>query len=204
MPALSSTSPRISSQYPFWAESPIEELLETFLIKGSRLDLSSTTESLRIETIEVDNTTASKTDSDFVAREASLLLDAAKESDLGDDYETTFYDRLQSFVACYQKEAIEALTGSILSRRCNSFALSKTFEALGAIDDPGTVTDRFWLLQRGLLSSSAIVRYGAALGFGSLRDSRAVQMLEQAAEIEPNLEVRTVLFRVISYLKTSR
>lgn len=204
MLALSSTSLTHLLPYPLGSEISIDELIGQFLIKGNAVELGSTAKPGRVERYEVDNSTALKIDLDFLAREALFLLDAAKESDLGDDYETRFYDRLQLFVARYQKQAIEALTASIVSRRGSSFALSKTLEAMGAIDDPGTVTDRFWLLQRGVRSSSTIVRYGAALGFGSLRDSRAIQMLEQAAEIEPNSEVRTVLFRVISYLKTSR
>jgi hypothetical protein len=197
---------------------------QAFPIKRTRvIALGSTANALRKARDENDNSTAPETETDFIARyeiihnatapqtgsdfivlEASLLLDAAEDYDLGDDYETRFYDQLELFIARYQKQAIEALTALIISRGNDLFGISKTLEAIGAINDPGTVTERFWLLQRGLGSISSIIRYGAALGFASLRDPRAIVMLEQVADREPNSEIKTILLQVAAFLKTSR
>ena len=204
MPSLSSTS--TTGPLPFlWGTDTIDELVARRLTEGKRaVELSSTTKVLPIRRYEVDNSTAPKVDSDFIYREATLVLEAARDSGLGDDHETEFYDRLQEFVARYQRQGVDTLTALIVSQQNNLFAISKTLEAIGAIDDATTATERFWTLQRGLCSPSKIIRYGAALGFGSLRDSRAIPVLEQVAEREPNSEIKTVLLQVITLLKTSR
>lgn len=204
MPALSSTSLPHLLPYPLGGERSSDELVKRLLIKGNPVEFGSTAKPGRLERCEIDNSTAPKTDSDFIAREASILLEAAKDCELGDEYETKLYDRLQIFLARYQKQAVDALTDLLIGQPGNRFAVSKVLEAIGAIDSGATNTDRFWILQRGLCSSSSMVRYGAALGFGSLRDSRAVPLLERVAEHEPNSEIKTVLWRVIAFLKTSR
>ena len=203
MPLLNSTS--TPSPSPFLRDTEtIDELIARLLTKGKRAVESSTAKAEPIRRHEINNSTAPQGVSDvLIEREASLLLDLARDSGLGDDHETEFYDRLQEFVARYEKQGVDTLTALIVGQHNNLFAVSKTLEAIGAIDDATTASERFWTLQRGLRNPSNIIRYGAALGFGSLRDSRAIPVLERALETEPSTEIRRVLPQVIAFLKTS-
>ncbi len=182
------------------ADTPIDELIRRLSTGGG----STARSEFAISRQEVDNSTARQADSGFLNREASFLLEAASDTGAGDDPETQFYEQLQAFIARYQKQAVDALNTSIMSQQNKSFGVSKLLEAMGAIDDAVTVSERFWVLQRGLLSSSRMIRYGAALGFASLQDSRALPVLEHAVARELNEEVRSVVQQVITFLESSR
>lgn len=205
MPELtSSTAPESPCPF-FWTASDIAttELNEEPISERNETSWKSDTKFV-IRRRLVHNSTAQESVSEIIDRDAAFLIAAASDSVLSDDYDTQFRRQLELFVRGYGKSAVDVLADLIVNPKADPMAASKVLEALGASYDAATFPGRFRLLEQGLNSPNAVIRYGAAVGLASLQDARALPALRSAVERETGQELRAVLYQVITFLDASR
>jgi hypothetical protein len=117
-----------------------------------------------------------------------------------DGMDSNFSRELLLAVMEYGTAAIDAIAEYLFSSTANSDVGSEALRRLADIDDRRIPASRWALLQRGLGHRSSRVRDGAILGFASLDDPRALELLRSAETEEPVPELRYVIQKVIKQL----
>jgi HEAT repeat protein len=117
-----------------------------------------------------------------------------------DGMDSTFARELLFSVMEYGNAAIDAIAEYLFSSKVNSDVGSEALRRLAEIDDRRTPASRWALLRRALRHRSPRVRDGAVLGFASLDDPRALELLRSIANEEPVPELRRLIQKVIEQL----
>lgn len=117
-----------------------------------------------------------------------------------DGMDSNFAQELLLSVREYGNAAIDAIADYLFSSTVNSDVGSEALRRLADIEDQRILASRWALLQRGLRHRSSRVRDGAVLGFASLDDWRALELLKSMETEEPVPELRHLVQKVIEQL----
>ncbi len=120
-----------------------------------------------------------------------------------DGMDSNFAQELMLSVMEYGNAAINAIAEYLFSSAANSDVGSEALRRLADVEDRRVLASRWALLQRSLRHRSSRVRDGAILGFASLDDHRALELLKIAEMEEPVPELRHLIQRVIEQLGTT-
>ncbi|MHB1674849.1 MAG: HEAT repeat domain-containing protein [Acidobacteriaceae bacterium] len=119
-----------------------------------------------------------------------------------DGMDSNFAQELLLCVKEYGNAAIDAISEYLFSSAANSDVASEALRRLAEVEDRRIFAPRWALLQRGLRHRSSRVRDGAILGFASLDDRRALDLLKSVETEEPVAELRHLIQKVIKQLGT--
>lgn len=136
--------------------------------------------------------------------EIRRLFWKAREQVFEDGMESEFSKGLIFLVRRYSNAAMEVLTHIIVNEKVNTEVASEALRWLGRMEHSASYRYRLWLLERSLLSSSARIRDGAALGLASLNDPHAIPHLKRAIEKEDYAELREDMEQVLAQLETTK
>ena len=125
----------------------------------------------------------------------------AKGDFFEDGMESTFSQKLNSFVRKYGSNALEAITCLIVYERVDPEVAGEALRWLGRIDHTESYKYRRWLLERSLSSPSTRVRDGAILGLASMDDKHAISYLRRAVEKEQCSELKADMKSVLEQLE---
>jgi hypothetical protein len=120
-----------------------------------------------------------------------------------DGMNSNFAQELLLSVMEYGNGAINAIAEYLFSSTANSDVGSEALRRLTEVEDRRIFASRWALLQRGLRHRSSRVRDGAILGFASLDDRRALELLKGVETEEPVPELRHLIQKVIEQLGTT-
>ncbi len=129
------------------------------------------------------------------------VLDLADQVDFEDGIENEFTKKLRGLVREYGGVALETLARTLFLPEIRTGIVVQSLLCLGRTDDAPSYPGRSWVLQRGLLSTSAKVRDAATVGICSLADVRAIGSLEAAASKESVRSLKEDMREVLSYLR---
>jgi hypothetical protein len=172
-----------ASTVPGWEEAGLSRLLSV-----SGQDDARTSETENFQAIE---------------NSVRALLESVSSEDLEDGVATRLVPQLAHLVTAYGRGAVLDLAGLIESGSVDPYVASWILRSLGRISHQPSHHARRWLLQRALLSSTPIIRDGAALGLASLRDGRALPALRAAVAREPYARLRRDMEQSLSKLERS-
>jgi hypothetical protein len=117
-----------------------------------------------------------------------------------DGMDSNFAQELLLSVTEHGNAAIDAIAEYLFSSTANSDVGSEALRRLADVEDQRILASRWALLQRGLRHRSSRVRDGAIIGFASLDDRRALELLKSVATEEPVPELRRLIQKVIEQL----
>jgi hypothetical protein len=120
-----------------------------------------------------------------------------------DGRDSNFAQELLLSVMEYGNAAIDAISEYLFSSAANSDVASEALRRLAEVEDRRVLASRWALLQRGLRHRSSRVRDGAILGFASLDDRRALELLKSVETEERVPELRHLIQKVIEQLGTT-
>ena len=139
----------------------------------------------------------------YVEKTIDRLFESARELYFEDGMETDFSQDLVSLVKKYGNLAMGEISYLISYGRVDSEVAGEALRWLARINDPSTYGWRFWLLEKGLLSKSPVVRDSAALGLLSMCDANAIPDIRKAIERETIAELRDDLQGALRELEVS-
>jgi hypothetical protein len=139
----------------------------------------------------------------YVEKTIDRLFESARELYFEDGMETDFSRDLVSLVKKYGNLAMGEISYLISYGRVDSEVAGEALRWLARINDPSTYGWRFWLLEKGLLSKSPVVRDSAALGLLSMCDANAIPDIRKAIERETIAELRDDLQGALRELEVS-
>jgi hypothetical protein len=128
------------------------------------------------------------------------VFQRAREERFEDGMESEFSKELESLVRACGPSSQEMLATLLEDDGLSKRVWGEAMRSLGRIDDPGSHLARLWMLEKGLTSSSALVRDGATLGLASMDDRRAVPYLQRAIDVESIAGLRGDMQEVLSHL----
>ncbi len=128
-------------------------------------------------------------------------FDGLPMDELEDGMTLLLGDRIVNAIETYGTPAIEALAGIVESQKVPVEALSHALRWLGRMGHPKSLHRRLWILRRSLLSSSPVIRDGAALALAALGDSHAIPSLRAAIEREKLPALRADIERVLKQIE---
>jgi hypothetical protein len=108
----------------------------------------------------------------------------AREERFEDGMESEFSNELESLVETYGSTARNVLARLLEDEGVSARVWGEAMRSLGRSDDRPSREARLWVLEKGLTSSSAFVRDGAALGLASMDDPSAIPYLQRAISSE--------------------
>lgn len=119
-----------------------------------------------------------------------------------DGMESEFSRELESLAKTYGVQSKDILTRLLEDEHLPAAVRAEAMRWISRVENILSHETRLWLLEKGLSSSSAAVRDGAALGLASMDDPSAIPYLERAVNAESVEELRRDLEQVLSQLKT--
>jgi hypothetical protein len=128
------------------------------------------------------------------------ILERGASEFFEDGVESNFAQELLLSVMNHGNAAIDAIAEYVFSSTANSDVGSEALRRLADVQDRRILASRWALLQRGLRHKSSRVRDGAILGFASLDDRRALELLKSVEAEEPVPELRRLIQKVIEQL----
>jgi hypothetical protein len=117
-----------------------------------------------------------------------------------DGMDSAFAQELLLSVMEYGNAAIDAIAEYVFSSTANPDVGSEALRRLGEVQDRRILASRWGLMQRALRHRSSQVRDGAVLGFASLDDRRALEILKSVEMEEAVPELRRLIQKVIEQL----
>ena len=160
--ALGTVLVQVAADQPFGVESPHAEAVKPGYVYREIVAESATSPSETIATIQ---------------REVFSSLVEVQAEELEDGMTVSLAEKIVSLLRRYGEIAIMAMNPIISSERLAPEVISHTLRWLGRLKHPESFRFRLSLLKRGLLSSSPIVRDGAALGLAALGSRQAIPAL---------------------------
>jgi hypothetical protein len=156
-----------------------------------------------MHSVSLETSTAPELNSDVLgsepmSRELRAILRASEDESFEDGFESTLSQNITHLVEQHGDGAIAGIANCFSGLR--SSVAGEVLRALGRMQDTRTHNSRYLLLVAALKHRSPSVRDSAALGLGSLGDSRAIDELALAVEREPLAELRTELVKLIHSL----
>jgi len=117
-----------------------------------------------------------------------------------DGMDSNFARELLLSVIEHGNAAIAAIAEYVFSSTANSEVGSEALRRLADVEDRRILASRWALLERSLRHKSSRVRDGAILGFATLDDHRALELLKSVETGEPVPELRKLIQKVIEQL----
>lgn len=137
----------------------------------------------------------------FAHAEVLSYFDGLLMDELEDGMTLLLGERIFNVIETYGTPAIDALAGIIESQKVPVEALSHALRWVGRMRHPKSLHRRLWILRRSLLSSSPVVRDGAALGLAALGSPHAIPSLRAAIEREKLPALRADIERVLKQME---
>lgn len=109
--------------------------------------------------------------------------------------------KLTAVIETYGDAAVSALEALFGSGSVNVEVAIEALRRMGAVQHPPTRKYRLSVLQNNLLSQSARIRFGAALGVAAMNHPDAIAAIRQALEVEAQLQLRRTLQNVLAQLE---
>jgi len=128
----------------------------------------------------------------------------AKDQIFEDGMCSEFSEELTELISIYGHIVMDIISRIVLSEQTNLEVVSETMRIIGRVKDLMTFRDRLWLLERGLLSSSARVRDGAIIGLSYLDNPISIPPLKVAVEREKIQELKEDMQQVLSQLEDTK
>lgn len=119
-----------------------------------------------------------------------------------DGIESEFIRELEQLVRAYGTQSQDILTRLFEDDNLSAEVRAEAMRWVGIAEMALPRESRLWLLEKGLTSTSAPVRDGAALGLASMNDANAIPYLERAASTETIDELRASMEQVLTQLKS--
>jgi hypothetical protein len=129
-----------------------------------------------------------------------LIFERGASEFFEDGMDSNFAQELLLSVVEYGNAAIDAIAEYLFASTPNSDVGSEALRRLADVEDRRILASRWALLQRGLRHRSSRVRDGAILGFASLDDRRAIELLRSVETEEPVPELQRLIQKVIEQL----
>jgi hypothetical protein len=127
--------------------------------------------------------TAPARNPDAIAR-FRAAFNRARDERFEDGMESEFSNELESLMVTYGSTAKDILSLLLEDESVSERVWGEAMRSLGRFGDRPSREARLWVLEKGLTSSSAFVRDGAALGLASMDDPSAIPYLQRAISSE--------------------
>lgn len=150
------------------------------------------------------NTTVQRPIPEILEREIDGIFDSADIDTFEYGYKSEFAKSLERVIREYGNLAIGAIQQCITLECVEKDVIIETLHTLGRIQHVSTHYPRLVALLSNLLSPSARIRCGAALGLAYLDDPKAIVYIRLAMEHEISQSARICLQRVLEQLETTR
>lgn len=154
-----------------------------------RHDLSADSSTIRLE---VDQS---------LLQEVTQLFEEGASEIYHDGMYSKFSRGLLALLAQYGKLAVRAIAEYLLSEKAKPSVASEAARWLAEDRDVTTYLERWTILRKLLCNSSPVVRDGAILGFATLDDGRARDVLLKARQSEDVDDLRRLLDQVLNQLE---
>jgi hypothetical protein len=135
-----------------------------------------------------------------LAQKMEQIFERGASEFFEDGMDSNFARELLLSILEYGTSAIDAIAEYLFSSTANSDVGSEALRRLADIDDRRIPASRWALLQRGIRHRSPRVRDGAILGFASLDDPRALELLKSVETEESVPELQHLIQKVIEQL----
>jgi hypothetical protein len=139
--------------------------------------------------------------SDSAFKRANQILLQHSHAESSEESDTQLYEQINAFVQEFGRQAITALTPSVLLNKATQDTICTVLQILGRLESNTGYQRRLWLLERMLTSSYPRIRYGAALGIAYLDDEHAIPYIHKALEQEPIPDLKGIFNKLLVYLK---
>jgi hypothetical protein len=133
-------------------------------------------------------------------KEIETLFETARGEVFEYGEESSFSKDLVSIVQKHGDAAILEIAFQITHERVDTEVAHETLRWLGRLTDSKTHDFRLWLLKHSLCSSSAKIRDGAIQGLAFLGDRAAKHALEEAAQREKIIFLKTYIAILVTTL----
>ncbi|MGH9426414.1 MAG: HEAT repeat domain-containing protein, partial [Terriglobia bacterium] len=128
---------------------------------------------------------------------------SAVEEPFEDGAPSRLTESLASFLREFGNDACKAIDQTLESLAINDEVADEVFRFLGSVKHRATHKYRLNLLQRGLQSPSARIRYAAILGLASMNDPDTIPAVTGALQSESSERVRRAVHRLLEQLQNS-
>jgi hypothetical protein len=139
---------------------------------------------------------------DYVSRRMTQAFDDGVEEIFESGSESVLSRWITSLIETYEDAAVSSIEELLDSGRANVEVAVEALRQLGKVEHLPTKKYRLSVLQNNLLSQSARIRFGAALGLAAMNDRNAISALEQAFEAESYPRLRRTIRDVLDQLET--
>lgn len=142
------------------------------------------------------------------SKSVSDEFDDLTQSTWADDFESGISSNysigLKQLLQLGGYEAIEELRTRIFKYALPPERADESLRIVGKIKDKATSSARFSLLIDALASKSTWIRHGATIGLSFLRNPKAVEAIDTAAQNEPFSELKDLMSQVSSSLQRKK
>jgi hypothetical protein len=139
--------------------------------------------------------------SDFAFKKANQILLQHSHAESSEESDAQLYEQINAFVLEFGRQAITALTPSVLLNKASQDTICTVLQILGRLESNTGYQSRLWLLELMLTSPYPRVRYGAALGIAYMDDERAIPYIHKALERESIPDLKGIFNKLLVYLK---
>lgn len=138
-----------------------------------------------------------------VLKQVKEMFEQGAAEFFADGMYSHFSRSLMAILTRYGRAALKAIAEYVFSGSGRADVVSEALRWLADFNDPGTLPQRWAILQHTLKSHSPRVRDGAILGFAALDDARARALLLEAQNSEPVPELRRLIQQVVDQLNAT-
>lgn len=149
-----------------------------------------------------NNSTTQEEQLDDIKSDIGSLFKGAIEETFEDGIESKFSRELIQLVTTYKQAALAIVSDIIISGHTNPEVASEALRWIGRMDHSQTYSNRLWLLESCLNSSSSKVRDGAVLGLSSMDDCNAIPYIKSAIEREHISDLRKDMKQLLEQLES--
>jgi hypothetical protein len=151
-----------------------------------------------------DSSTASVDIDPALLKEVTELFEQGAPEFFHDGMESRFSRGLLALIRRDGRRAMRAIREYLFSGDAKPSVTSEALRWIAGYRDPSTFFDRWAILQRMLKDRSPAVRDGAILGFATLDDPRARQLLVEARSVEAISELGQLIDQVLIQLERTK
>ena len=154
-----------------------------------------------IRRIEQDNKTSQEKQTVDLNMKAEKLFEFAIEEEFEDGVESSFSNKLQSFIKEHGNDGLLVLPPIFINEKVNAEIISEALRWIGRLEHPDTHYFRLWLLEKCLFCNSPSIRDGAILGLAAMNDPAAISYIKKAIEKEPISALQQDMKEIVSQLE---
>ncbi len=177
-----------------------KETVATIIVSSSYVVEPSPVNTIR--QIEQDNKTSQEKQIIDFNTKTEKLFELAIEEEFEDGVESSFSNKLQSFIKEHGNDGLLVLLPIFINEKVNAEIISEALRWIGRLEHPDTHYLRLWLLEKCLFCSSPSIRDGAILGLASMNDPAAISYIKKAIDKEPISALQQDMKEIVSQLET--